>query len=232
MERFLARILFLSFAFVCLLHGNPASAQTNDWAKNGWEFLNETDGVKVYRKSYPDSAVKGVGGEAVIDAPLSKLLWVLMDHAHKKEWIDRFREARTVEEISPLVHIQYAAFSMPFPVSDRDFVYRYEFKVDPELNGVVVDVKSVQNEKEPVSKDGTVRGEIVAGKYILIPEGDKTLVKAEYLADPKGSLPTWVVNLVQKKWPLKTLVGLREQVKKPFVQDWNYYATEIKPKLR
>lgn len=226
--RLIAQLLLLSG----LLTLKAMAADSDEWSKNGWEFLNETDGVKVYRKSYADSAVKGVGGETVIDAPLSKLLWVLMDHSHKKEWIDRFKEARTIEEVSPLVHIQYASFAMPFPITDREFVYRYEFKVDPVLNGVVVDVKSVDTPKEPTPRDGNVRGEIVSGKYVLIPDGNKTRVKAEYLADPKGALPTWVVNLVQKKWPLRTLVGLREQVKKPFVQDWVYYASDIKPKLK
>ena len=35
--------------------------------------------------------------------------------------------------------------------------------------------------------------------------------------DPKGALPSWVVNLVQKAWPMNTLKALRKQVKKPFV---------------
>lgn len=210
----------------------PVYADVKTWTDKGWEFMEDKDGIKTYRKSYANSPVKGVGGEAEIDAPIGKILWVLMDHEHKNQWIDKFKEARTIEEVSPLTHIQYASFDMPFPVSDREFVYTYDFRVDSELNAVVVDVKSVENPKAPPVADGDVRGEIVEGRYILKPMGEKTFVQAEYLADAKGSLPIWIVNMVQKHWPYKTLNGLRSQVKKDFVKSWIFYESDLKPKLK
>ncbi|MBC7531298.1 MAG: hypothetical protein H7318_06945 [Oligoflexus sp.] len=207
-------------------------AEVKQWTDKGWEFMEDKEGIKTFRKSYPDSPVKGVGGEAEIDAPIGKILWVLMDHVHKDQWIDKFKEAHTLEETSPLTHIQFAAFDMPFPVSDREFVYSYDFRVDAALNAVIVDVKSVESKKAPPVKDGSVRGEIVDGRYILIPHGDKTFVQAEYLADPKGSLPAWIVNMVQKKWPFKTLAMLRLQVKKDFVKTWPIYESDLKAKLK
>jgi len=39
-------------------------------------------------------------------------------------------------------------------------------------------------------------------------------VVAEVHTDPKGSLPKWLVNLVQKSWAHTTLMGLRAQVGK------------------
>lgn len=215
----------------CLFQAS-AFADTKSWTDKGWEFVNDKDGILSFRKSYPDSPVKGVGGEAEIDAPIGKVLWVLMDHEHKHDWIDKFKNARTIEEVSPLVHVQFAAFDMPFPVADREFIYTYDFRVDTALNAIVIDVKSTTSAKAPPIADGSVRGEIVDGRYILKPMGDKTFVQAEYLADAKGTLPVWIVNMVQKKWPHKTLEGLRLQVKKDFVKSWNYYDSELKPKLK
>lgn len=224
------RLLLSSIIFTFL--SNPAWARS-DWAKDGWEMVSQKDEIKVFRKSFEGSSVKGVGGEAFVEAPISKILWVLMDHEHKNEWIDKFQKAYTIEELSPLVHIQYASFDMPFPVTDRDFVYRYEFSVDPEENAVVVDVKSERHPKAPEATSIGVRGEIINGRYILYPEGpNRTFVKAEYLADPKGYLPAWVVNLVQKQWPYKTLAGLRLQVQKPFVKEWDVYEQQLRPKLK
>lgn len=205
----------------------------SDWTQDGWERVDQKEGISVYRKSVAGSSVKGVGGEAMIEAPISKILWVLMDHEHKNDWIDKFKTAFTIEEISPLVHIQYASFDMPFPVTDRDFVYRYEFSVNPEDNAVIVDVKSETHPKATPASSVGVRGEILSGRYILYPEGpNRTFVKAEYLADPKGYLPAWVVNLVQKQWPYKTLAGLRRQVAKPFVKEWDVYETQLRSKLK
>ena len=210
----------------------PAFAETKDWTDKGWDFVGDKDGIKSFRKSHEGSPVKGVGGEAIIDAPIGKILWVLMDHEHKNQWIDKFKEARTLEEVSPLIHVQHASFDMPFPVADREFVYTYNFRVDTALNAVIVDVKSTDSAKSPAPAEGIVRGEIVDGRYILKPMGDKTFVQAEYLADAKGSLPVWIVNMIQKKWPHKTLEGLRLQVKKDFVKTWSYYDSELKPKLK
>lgn len=215
------------------LMSGVSRASQSEWVKSGWELLNEQDGIKSYRKSFADSPVKGVGGEAMIEASIGKILWVLMDHEHKIDWVDKFQSASTVQEVSPLVHIQYASFNMPFPVTDRDFVYRYEFIANPTKNAVVVTIKSVKHPKTPESQSVGVRGEILSGQYVLYPKGpNRTFVTVEYLADPKGSLPAWVVNLVQKQWPYKTLGGLRQQVKKPFVKEWDVYGTQLQPKLK
>ena len=36
------------------------------------------------------------------------------------------------------------------------------------------------------------------------------ILTVSLLVDPKGSIPTWVVNLLQKKWPYKTLMKVKE----------------------
>jgi hypothetical protein len=228
----IARSIALAFLSLFLWQ-EPVRAGVKEWQNMGWEKVNEQDGITVFRKSFPDSEVKGVGGEALINAPIGKILWVLMDNDHKNEWVDKFKSTRTVETPSDLVSIQYAAFSMPFPVTDRDFVYRYDFRLDQSINAVVVDVKSVEHAKEPANKTIGVRGFIPYGRYILQPKGpNQTFVKVEYLADPKGSIPTWVVNIVQKNWPYKTIAGLRKQVKKSFVQEWEVYNRVLKPKMQ
>ena len=214
-----------------LYHG-VSYAEVREWTDKGWEFIEEKEGIKTFRKSYANSPVKGVGGEAEVDAPIGKVLWVLMDHAHKYQWIDQFKEASTIREVSPLTHIQYASFDMPYPVSDREFVYSFNFRVDMTLNAVVVDVVSVDDAKAPPVQAGNVRGEIVDGRYILYPHGNKTFVQAEYLADAKGSLPIFIVNMVQKSWPYKTFAALRIQVKKDFVKTWPYYESDLKADLK
>ncbi len=210
-----------AFATLLLFGTAALSAKTFDWRANKWEQIDDSEGIKVYRKSFKDSDVKGVAGAALIEASAAKIIWVLMDHDHKDQWVDKFYKAHTIDNPSLLTSIQYAAFDMPLFIADRDFVYRYQFSYDQELGAIVVDSKSVTHPSAPAGKSVGVRGEIVMGKYRLYPRdgGKSTYVEVEYLADPKGSLPVWLVNLVQKSWPLKTLRGLREQVKKPFVKD-------------
>jgi len=41
----------------------------------------------------------------------------------------------------------------------------------------------------------------------------------QVMVDPRGSVPTFMVNLVQRSWPYKTLTALRKQVAKPDLKD-------------
>lgn len=226
--------MFLRSWLLCasFLLAAPAWAK-GAWQSDGWEQIDQENGIDVYRKTAPGSDVQGVGGEGLVKAPIAKILWVLMDHEHKPQWIDRFQRSYTIEEISPLSDVQYASFDMPFPVQDRDFVYSFETSVSPEGDAVIIAVKSVEHPAMPPAKTVGVRGEIVRGRYVLYPEGsDATRVIAEYLADPKGSLPSWLVNLVQRSWPLKTLESLRRQVQEPYVKEWEPYQQFLKAKLK
>lgn len=227
------RQLLKTFLVCALSLPHLVIAGTREWQNQGWESISDQDGISVFRKSFPDSEVKGVGGEGIVEASVGKILWVLLDNEHKAEWVDKFQSTKTLATPNELSNIQYASFSMPFPVTDRDFVYRYDFSVDKAMNAVIVGVKSVEHPDAPAEKTVGVRGNIVFGRYILIPKGpNQTFVKAEYLADPKGLLPTWVVNLVQRHWPYKTLMGLRKQVNKPFVKSWEVYDKTLKPQLQ
>ncbi len=220
---------FFTAGLVLSLCSVPAYAR--DWAKDGWEFVSEGNGIKVFLKNYPNSAIRGVAGETLVDASIGKVLWMMVDHPHKPEWINRFKEAHTIEDIPPASNIQYSSFELPFPVSDRDFVFRNDFSVSPEFKGVVIDVKSVSDKREP-ERRGVVRGEIVRGRYILIPQANgKTLLQAEYLANPKGSIPSWLINFFQKEWPYKTLDAMRKQLKKPYIQEWDVFTRVLKPEL-
>jgi hypothetical protein len=65
--------------------------------------------------------------------------------------------------------------------------------------------------------DAEVRGRL-SGLHILKPieNGTKIERSVELHADPKGSLPAFVVNLFQGDWARATIEGIRGQVKKGY----------------
>ena len=76
--------------------------------------------------------------------------------------------------------------------------------------------------------DDYVRGHFKQGKFELTVAERKnkdgsvtkgTMVVAEVVVDPRGSVPTFIVNMVQKSWPHNTLMALRKQVAKPDIKD-------------
>ena len=74
-------------------------------------------------------------------------------------------------------------------------------------------MNSIEDSREP-PHPGVVRGEILHAYYFLrdVSTADvpATQVIVEIAADPKGSIPSWIVNLTQKNWPNNTLHALEK----------------------
>lgn len=188
-------------------------------ADASWEKVGESDGVLTHRKEVEGSDVVAFRGETVIDAPIAKISNVLIDTSRKKEWVFRIVEARDVRQLTQFERIEYNhTASGFFMVRDRDFVFRAKGEFDRAKNQATFTFKSVEDTSVP--EQGPVRGDLKMGKYTLtMLSPTKTHVVVEILADPKGSVPKWLVNLFQKSWPVKTLNGIREQCKKADVAE-------------
>lgn len=180
-----------------------------------WEKIDDEDGIRVFRKEVAGSSVVAFRGEATIAAPIEKVLWVLGDNTHRTEWVDRLEKSVVLEKKGAYEYVVYQHFSLPFPASDRDYVYRG--KATRDKSGVVtLLLESVTHPKAPATVG--VRANLIKSRYLLTPKGkDSTFVVVEIHTDPKGSIPSWLVNLVQESWPRKTMSGLKEHVKKSFV---------------
>jgi hypothetical protein len=139
---------------------------------------------------------------------------VLGDNTHRTEWVDRLKKSVILEQKGDYEFIVYQHFGSPAVIADRDFVYRAQ-AYSRKDGAAVLDIQSVTHPKAPATVG--VRGELNYSSYVLKRVGKKTLVDVSVSLDPKGALPGWIVNMVQKSWPMNTLKALREHVKKPFV---------------
>lgn len=155
-------------------------------------------------------------------APLLRVAAVLADVDRSREWVDSVVESRELRRISDTESISYSHVGSPPLVADRDFVLHGDLVVTP--GRVEIRVKSVV--ADDIMPPGRyVRGDVHDSAFVLTTEPDgSTRVVAEIHADPKGSIPTWVVNLFQKGWAVKTIRSLREQVKKPDIVEPKWLA--------
>ena len=109
----------------------------------------------------------------------------------------------------------YQAMDMPFVLSDRDVVYTFGYHFAQEE--LVFVARTLPYRRSPRSIG--VRMHLVEGRWFLksTTDGDTHLV-LEILMDPKGSLPTWFVNLVQRDYPVKLLRALSKQARRSDIQ--------------
>ena len=180
-----------------------------------WEQADKEDGVTSYRMNYPNSDVTAFAGEIVIDAPIAKIAWVIRDNKHRTKWVDRLIHSRVLEKRGPTERVIYQHFGLPWPIKDRDYVYRAKMAWEGEK--LTFNLKSIESPKAPKTKG--VRAHLTRCIYHLTPISDtRTHVRVEVHTDPKGKLPSWLVNLIQKSWPIKTLKGIRKMTKEPYAR--------------
>lgn len=182
-----------------------------------WELMGESDGARAFRREIPGSRFVAFRGEMDLDATIPQIVAVLRDSARKKDWIAKTVEAYTIERLGPWESWEYNhTRGVPILVNDRDFTFRAKLTFDLKKRVVEIHLKSAVHPDHP-PRDGIVRGEIVDSLYRMteLDGGKRTHLEVEIQADPKGSVPGWLVNLFQKSWPHNTLHGIRNQTKRP-----------------
>ena len=180
-----------------------------------WEPMYDTDGVKGSRGTVPDSKFYAFRGETTYDAQMERVLHVLMDNDRRTEWVMRLERCEVLEQPSEFEYVLYLAFDLPIPLSDRDYVYRGRVSRLP-TGQVVLSMSSEEHPEAPETVG--VRANLVDSRYLLTPQDDGTThVAVEIMTDPRGSIPAWLVNFIQRSWPVETLNGIRAQLDKPHV---------------
>jgi len=98
-----------------------------------YELINEEQGVTVYRsEEHEHGRLFAFKGVTTYNAPLEKVLYVLMDNEHRPEWVDRLYLARELDRVDAHDYVLYQAFELPAIMSDRDYVYRGRATIEPD----------------------------------------------------------------------------------------------------
>ncbi len=218
--RSLATALLTTFALTSLAYADTPSAPK-------WELFDEEDGIRMFRRDVAGSSIVALRGEGFVAAPITRVASVLIDRKRSVEWIDRLVKTKVLRQVSETESINWNHIKTPTPLKDRDFVFKSLLTTNPAQKQVLFSYYSVTDKLAPATDD-YVRGSFKTGKFELTmatrtnKDGTKTkgtMVVAEVVVDPAGSVPTFIVNMVQKSWPHKTLTSLRKQVAKPDIKD-------------
>lgn len=186
-----------------------AFTSTAHAAAGEWEIVSDSDGFVTKRKSVEGSNIFAFRGETVVNTPIGKILSVFLDSSRRGEWVNRFHSSTDLQVTSEWDRTYWIRFATPFPTSDRDYVLNARGTIDEARRVVTANIKSVTHPKGP-EDDCCVRAEAMGTYYRFeaVPGTGTTKMEVEVHTDPKGMLPGWMVNLIQKSWPKKTLLGL------------------------
>lgn len=186
----------------------PAAAQ-------GWEPVSEADGVRVWSRPVGDSAVLGFRGEATLEVPIGRLVGVLLDTRRSSDWVDRLVEARRLRELENGASVLYNRYALSWPLRDRDYVLKRVLVIDPEARVVTATYRSVEDPTQP-EQDCCIRAvtDPTLWRFSQLRPG-RTRVEVEVSTDPKGSIPLWLANAVQRGWPRNSILRLAARAGEP-----------------
>lgn len=179
-----------------------------------WQSLGVTNDVAVYRKQEEGTGLYAFKGEATSDLPVGQLMGILRNEDISKEWVDMMMFAKVVETYSEDHMLLHQGYDLPWPVSDRDYVFDKKVVYDADKKIATVHLTSVENPKVPVSSDFVrARGERTFWQF-TVAENGKTNITVEVMTDPEGALPDWAVNSIQADWPHKSITNLLNRASK------------------
>jgi len=189
-----------------------SSADTAD--PFGWKMIYEKDGVKAYQHFTGDSKLAEFKGTGYIAEDFYKVVAVYADTSRAQEWVSDCGEAAELEDKGEGMKICYNYTKLPWPATDRDFVYRETWRFDPVAKSMQVIIKSEPHPDKPPPQKGdkVIRGELLYSEFNALyvsPKETKVMVRIH--ADPKGSLAPSIVNLVSRTWPWESITNLRKQ---------------------
>ena len=176
----------------------------------GWQLVKNKQDITVYTKSVVGSNILKVKTQVVINTGIHQIQKILDDVPHRKNWIPYLKSSAIAYAFSNTDKLEYSHFSAPWPASDRDFVYRLRLIYQDE-NRLVYHMKSENSALLPVH-DNIIRAELIESMYTLTALTEQqTHVELIFHADPKGWLPVWIINIIQKTLPYMILRNLRDQ---------------------
>jgi hypothetical protein len=199
------RIVTLSIALFALL---VYQSHASEW----YSVDNTTDGIQILRKEVNGGGLIAFRGIGVVEAPLPLVATVIFDTDRRLEWIEGLVESRIIRWEGEDFFIEYDHIDMPLFFQDRDFVSKIKMSFDRSKKELVFHYQPSEDPAAPHTD--YLRGELVNTTFILssIDNDTKTRVDAQFLCDPKGSIPTWLVNFFVKDWPKTTFRNLRKEV--------------------
>ncbi|MBW2192213.1 MAG: hypothetical protein JRF27_00320, partial [Deltaproteobacteria bacterium] len=158
-----------------------------------------------------DSDVLALKANGILKAPIDQVIEVLRKVEISKEWIPHIDSKISVKELSDLEAVTYSVNVLPWPFADRSLLVHNRLRLDNVRKSLVVEIYSVDSETIHI-KEEHVRAVMYCGQMLIRPANmEQTEIEFILFLDPRGHIPTWLVNMAQKSMPYDFLMALEKK---------------------
>lgn len=195
------RVTLLILGLCCVL----TSQATTDW-----ELAKDEDGIKIYTREVDGWDTEEFKAVANIKATRLVIFQTLMDVVSYPNWYPDIAVSELTKTISDNEIYCYSKIDLPWPSDDRDG--ESHFKATHNKEEKTTTIQMTACEKYKSRQDGYVRMTKGQGFWKLTSKEGYTTVHYQYLSDPGGSIPSWLINMFIVDNPFNTMQALKKRV--------------------
>ena len=192
---------------MCSAFAFPVFSQYN------WKLSKEKDGIKVYQSPVKNSNYKSIKVETTLEGTFDKLIAVLNNVTHFKDWVYNNKTAYILKTNTPSDYYYYSETFLPWPMSNRDAIEH--LKIEKDSLNRFLKINAVSEPAFIPEKSGKIRvPSSFISWHVTMPTPKTIFINYIFQAEPGGSLPGWLVNMFADKGPyesFKKLAGLLKQ---------------------
>jgi START domain-containing protein len=194
---------------ICSIGTGALAAATPASGTAEWTELEKANGILVYTRPFRDSSFPEVRASGDVCATLPQLVAFVEDVAAFEQWIPDTAEARLLERPTPRTQIYYIRTSMPWPVKDRDMIYRLFETADSSMTTKIsVGIEGLPDYLPTDPRAMRMSG--VSGRWSFVQAGGRTRIDLDMHIEPGGGVPSWLARQRIVGTPTKMLANLKK----------------------
>ncbi len=172
-----------------------------------WKKSLDKDDIVIYTRKVEGSPFHEFLAETEMEGTKENFRALITDFDHYTDWSPDCKSVEVVEQDAPESYTYHMMLKVPFPFSKRDIIQELIFKeTESELL-----IKIINHPNKTEQLDGIVRMKRGEGEWLIKQiSQDRIFIKFQYLADPGGDIPAWLVNSFIVKNPYKSLKNIRK----------------------
>jgi hypothetical protein len=192
---------------------------------SGWQYQGVRSGVTTHSKPSPSGHLIFHGSTYAKGVHISELIFEALDDRHAGEWVDKLLEIRSAKWSGRSTSapwgtrvcedVCFQVFDGPWPVSDREMLMHRVVSLTAGNRTARIMFDPAGEMREFPVGNGRVRAE--ASSTFQFVANDRELgtqISLMGYVNPKGSLPTSLINLLNRDWAANTISGLLRQARR------------------
>lgn len=203
-------IVFMLFLILIASIDSPVFGIENSSATDSsdWKLRKDRNGIKVWTRDHKEKGILEYLSTITIETSLEKLIDIIQNVDKYPVWTANCETASIYKVLTDTSRIEYLTTKVPWPLEDRDVVM--EFVVSSHTDMYFEANLTSAPDAVPVSDD-YIRIEISEGSWIFKKIDDNRVeVIHQFLSDPGGNIPMWIVNMFIVSGPFRTLDNLKD----------------------